>query len=120
MCKPSKNLKLCTCSSLEGEDSNTNRVPKNMWKLLVNENQEYIIGETKVQYHRIDKEEQYLLDQLNRFDPFDFKYLPKEGDKLSLSWNDGKEYYFAFHDFQWEVDVSIRLSSSQAPQKPLK
>jgi hypothetical protein len=103
MCKPSKNLKLCTCSNHEGDDSNINRVPENMWKLLVNEKQVCIIGETKVQYHRIDKEEQYLLDQLNRFHPFDFKYLPREGDELSITWSEGKQYHFIFRGLQWEL-----------------
>lgn len=87
---------------MEGE--NINNVLEKYWELRRSENQVLIVGETLVPYKRFDKEEQYLIDQLNRFDPFDFKYLPKEGDKLSLKWNDGKQYFFVFHDFQWVLD----------------
>lgn len=79
-----------------------------------------VIGEAVVQYQKVDSTEAYLLNQLNNRDPFDFDYLPKEGDKLNISWNEDQEYYFVFRDFQWENDFNIQSSNSQAPQKPQK
>ena len=71
-----------------------------LWKLESDKSEFLFFGEVVPGYQKFDSKEQYLLDQLNHFDPFDFEYIPKEGDKLSITWNK-KQYNFIVKGFQW-------------------
>ena len=106
MCKPSKNLKLCTCSG-EPDFEKLKEKLKETWKLASENGQILYVGETVPAYRRFDSQEQYLLDQLNHFDPFDFNYIPKEGDQLTITWND-KEYHFVVKGFRWRANTSTQ------------
>lgn len=85
MCKPGKKLKLCTCSN-EPDFDKLKKKMMETWALESADTNVTVCGVMVPQRNKFDPQEKYLLDQLNHFDPFDFNYIPKEGDKLTIIW----------------------------------
>lgn len=101
MCKPGKKLKLCTCSNEPNFDKLKVKMMET-WALESADTNVTVIGEMVTEYNEFDSQEKYLLDQLNDFDPFDFNYIPKEGDKLTIIWYK-RVFKFVMKDLKWII-----------------
>ena len=104
MCDINESFKLCTCS---GKVDKT----KPHWILEKSLKKEYeftkIVGdfippdeeEFKAR-ESYDKKTQYLLNELNKDNKFDFKYEPKENDKLTIVHSPmHKKHYLSYSEF---------------------
>lgn len=78
MCKPSDNLKLCTCNDMEGQFKGL------QWHLSQG-GETSVMGETLLPYERSNTPfNEYVIQQLNTDNRFDFTYVPKKGDRLEF------------------------------------
>ena len=85
MCSTSDGFKLCTCSGDIDEDkpplgSERLKTKKNGRKFMV-------IGTFDVNYL---ENLEYVLEQLNNHNPFDFDYRPRNRDLLTLKFKEGE------------------------------
>mgnify|MGYP000125949992 CR=1 FL=1 len=99
MCKPDKNLKLCTCGDPDKIKQLEDRI---WWKLSCGDIPFISVGEVKTTYHQEPLSEELILKQLNSANRFDFDYKPKEGDTLTINW-EGKHFNFLYERGRWVV-----------------
>lgn len=104
MCEPSKNLKLCTCGTVE-----VSEMEGLTWKLTqLGACEDLIMGEVVPQYATQPFEKHYdlFLSELNDRNVFDFSYQPKKGDFLSICQSTaGRDFNFRFNGRIWEKSV---------------
>jgi NDP-sugar pyrophosphorylase family protein len=95
MCSTSDGFKLCTCSGDIDED-------KPHWvlerlKTKKNGSKFMVIGTFDVNYL---ENLEYVLEQLNNHNPFDFEYKPINRDLLTLKFEDG-EFNLFYYNKRW-------------------
>jgi NDP-sugar pyrophosphorylase family protein len=95
MCSASDGFKLCTCSGDIDED-------KPHWvlerlKTKKNGSKFMVIGTFDVNYL---ENLEYVLEQLNNHNPFDFEYKPINRDLLTLKFEDG-EFNLFYYNKRW-------------------
>lgn len=95
MCDLIKHFKLCTCS--EKIDKNKphwvlERVTSNLKDMLLP-----IIGMFPLNY---DFNIDFILNELNNNNPFDFKYHPKQKDTLTLNF-DSESFHVIYTNGKW-------------------
>ena len=95
MCSKSDGFKLCTCSDDIDED-------KPHWilerlKTKKNGSKFMVIGTFDVNYL---ENLEYVLEQLNNHNPFDFDYKPINRDLLTLKFEDG-EFNLFYYNKRW-------------------
>ncbi len=95
MCSTSDGFKLCTCSDVIDEN-------KPHWVLERLKTKKYgsnfmVIGTYDVNYLG---NLEYVLEQLNNHNPFDFDYKPRNRDLLTLKFEEG-EFNLFYYDKRW-------------------
>jgi len=95
MCSTSDGFKLCTCSGDIDED-------KPHWvlerlKTKKNGSKFMVIGTFDVNYL---ENLEYVLEQLNNHNPFDFDYEPRNRDLLTLKFEEG-EFNLFYYNKRW-------------------
>ena len=95
MCSTSDGFKLCTCSGDIDED-------KPHWvlerlKTKKNGSKFMVIGTFDVNYL---ENLEYVLEQLNNHNPFDFDYKPRNRDLLTLKFEEG-EFNLFYYNKRW-------------------
>ena len=95
MCSKSDGFKLCTCSDDIDED-------KPHWilerlKTKKNGSKFMVIGTFDVNYL---ENLEYVLEQLNNHNPFDFDYEPRNRDLLTLKFEEG-EFNLFYYNKRW-------------------
>ena len=95
MCSTSDGFKLCTCSGDIDED-------KPHWvlerlKTKKNGSKFMVIGSFDVNYL---ENLEYVLEQLNNHNPFDFDYEPRNRDLLTLKFEEG-EFNLFYYNKRW-------------------
>ena len=95
MCSTSEGFKLCTCSGDIDED-------KPHWvlerlKTKKNGSKFMVIGTFDVNYL---ENLEYVLEQLNNHNPFDFDYEPRNRDLLTLKFEEG-EFNLFYYNKRW-------------------
>ena len=95
MCSTSDGFKLCTCSGDIDEDKphwvlECLKTKKNGGKFMV-------IGTFDVNYL---ENLEYVLEQLNNHNPFDFDYEPRNRDLLTLKFEEG-EFNLFYYNKRW-------------------
>lgn len=105
MCSLHDGFKLCTCEELSAQDAD--------WILLQNNSEECVIlmGEILEEYYPFMVEHEWVTDQLNLRNCFDFDYAPTLGDRLILRLKSGSkrrnlciEYEFDDQEPQWRIN----------------
>ncbi len=104
MCKPNSKIYLCTCASVSKKpfpvtnpkevDMGEYEKPNFIWTLYKyqGEKDSFMVGEMVMPVESLDTElsSEYLIQQLNSKNRFDFNYEPIEGDNLQIK----KEYIY--------------------------
>ena len=108
MCSTSDGFKLCTCSGDIDED-------KPHWvlerlKTKKNGSKFMVIGTFDVNYL---ENLEYVLEQLNNHNPFDFDYEPRNRDLLTLKFEEG-EFNLFYYNKRWtDFDEYEELEENQ-------
>ena len=108
MCSTSDGFKLCTCSGDIDEDKphwvlERLKTKKNGIKFMV-------IGTFDVNYL---ENLEYVLEQLNNHNPFDFDYEPRNRDLLTLKFEEG-EFNLFYYNKRWtDFDEYAELEENQ-------
>ena len=127
MCEVSNNLKFCTC--LEIKDHELINIHKRLEKFhnkkLLQSKEPFswilyefagfkdntgIMGLLNMPSGKIGQflTEEFVLDQLNNKNCFDFDYEPKDGDNLQINFQRNKYWVeflsFIYHENQWRAD----------------
>ena len=95
MCSPNDGFKLCTCSG----DINENEPHWVLERLKINRKDVslMIIGMFPIDY---DVNIDYVLDQLNNHNPFDFDYTPRNKDILTLYF-ENESFHLFYYNKRW-------------------
>ena len=95
MCSTSDGFKLCTCS----DDIDENKPHWVLERLKINKNGRkfMVIGTFDVNYL---ENLEYVLEQLNNHNPFDFDYKPRNRDLLTLKFEEG-EFNLFYYNKRW-------------------
>ena len=95
MCSTSDGFKLCTCSG----DIDENKPHWVLERLKINKNGRkfMVIGTFDVNYL---ENLEYVLEQLNNHNPFDFDYKPRNRDLLTLKFEEG-EFNLFYYNKRW-------------------
>lgn len=103
MCEPSKNLKLCTCGTVEVSD-----VEGITWELRKFDEGLHICGESHFHYrtNSSNKLFHFLLSELNERQVFDFDYQAKRGDRLKIKYPKQQDFEFYYDGKRWMEDDS--------------
>ena len=95
MCSTSEGFKLCTCSD-EIDENKPHWILERL-KTKKNGSKFMVIGTFDVNYL---KNLEYVLEQLNNHNPFDFDYKPRNRDLLTLKFKDG-EFNLFYYNKRW-------------------
>ena len=95
MCSTSDGFKLCTCS----DEIDENKPHWVLERLKTNKNGSkfIVIGTFDVNYL---ENLEYVLEQLNNHNPFDFDYKPRNRDLLTLKFEEG-EFNLFYYNKRW-------------------
>jgi len=95
MCSPNDGFKLCSCS----DDVDENKPHWVLERLKINKKDVrlMIIGMFPIDY---DVNIDYVLDQLNNHNPFDFDYTPKNRDLLTLNF-ERNTFHLFYYNKRW-------------------
>ena len=109
MCKPGYHFKLCTCAADDIDETN-------FWRLMridTAPQSKIVIGDICLPEFQFENTTIYLqnkiLEDLNKYSVFDFKYAPVEGDILEVTM-DGRELSFKYENGKFnegEVDYDF-------------
>ena len=95
MCSTSDGFKLCTCS--DDIDKEKPHWVLERLKTKKNDNKFMVIGTFDVNYL---ENLEYVLEQLNNHNPFDFDYEPRNRDLLTLKFEEG-EFNLFYYNKRW-------------------
>ena len=95
MCSPNDGFKLCSCSN----DIDENEPHWVLERLKINKKDVrlMIIGMFPINY---DVNIDYVLDQLNNHNPFDFDYTPRNKDILTLYF-ENESFHLFYYNKRW-------------------
>ena len=95
MCSPNDGFKLCSCS----DDIDENKPHWVLERLKINKKDVrlMIIGMFPINY---DVNIDYVLDQLNNHNPFDFDYTPRNKDILTLYF-ENESFHLFYYNKRW-------------------
>ena len=108
MCSTSDGFKLCTCS----DDIDKEKPHWVLERLKTNKNgiEFMVIGTFDVNYL---ENLEYVLEQLNNHNPFDFDYRPRNRDLLTLKFEEG-EFNLFYYNKRWtDFDEYAELEENQ-------
>ena len=108
MCSTSDGFKLCTCSN-EIDENKPHWVLERL-KTKKNGIKFMVIGTFDVNYL---ENLEYVLEQLNNHNPFDFDYEPRNRDLLTLKFEEG-EFNLFYYNKRWaDFDEYAELEENQ-------
>ena len=108
MCSTSDGFKLCTCS----DEIDENKPHWVLERLKINKkgSKFMVIGTFDVNYL---ENLEYVLEQLNNHNPFDFDYEPRNRDLLTLKFEEG-EFNLFYYNKRWtDFDEYAELEENQ-------
>jgi hypothetical protein len=108
MCSTSDGFKLCTCSD-EIDENKPHWILERL-KTKKNGSKFMVIGTFDVNYL---ENLEYVLEQLNNHNPFDFDYEPRNRDLLTLKF-EGGEFNLFYYNKRWtDFDEYEELEENQ-------